>query len=41
MVGLLRRETDRELKREIVQKLTMMGDDAATEELLRLLEEGK
>ena len=39
LIGLLRQEKDPELKRKIVQTLSMMGDDEAMDEIERLLTE--
>ena len=39
MIGLLRKEKDPELKKKLVQMLSMMDDDEAMDEIERLLTE--
>ena len=39
LVGLLRKESDPELKKKIIQQLSMMDDDEAMDEIERLLTE--
>lgn len=39
LIGLARKETDRQLKREILQKLSVMGNDDAVAYMLEILEE--
>ena len=39
MIGLLRQETDPELKKQIIQHLSMMDDEEAMNEIERLLTE--
>jgi len=38
LIGLLKTETDPELKREILQKLAMMDSEASDEYLFEMLE---
>jgi len=39
LIEVARTEKDRELRREAIEKLSIMGDEKATEFLLELLEE--
>lgn len=39
LIGLAKKETDRQMKREILQKLSVMGDDDAIAYMLEILEE--